>query len=262
MQNFLKVDDRRAQRLLRNSALSSGVVPLCSAQQMSEQGASAAHEAELRFAYAARHTSLSRPRSVSCVRRPLERVGRSIMRLAPLVVWGALLLAPIRLEAATLTTTQTLSAVISPLGGFFTIPSSVPLTKTGTAFNNFTGSLSIPYRERTTQSTGGGTITVEATADFTPVHGPSIASPPSTGDALTYTCSAATLGTNCSGPLTVSTTKATNVVTFSATECTGGGGSCSTANPNTVTVNFTLTDDPKYKTGSYSATLTFTISAS
>jgi hypothetical protein len=29
-----------------------------------------------------------------------------------------------------------------------------------------------------------------------------------------------------------------------------------------VTVNFTLTDDPKYHTGSYSATLTFTISAS
>jgi len=262
MQNFLKVDDRRAQRLLRNSALSSVVVPLCGAREVSEQGASAAHEGELRFEYAARHASLSRPRSGSCVRRPLERVGRSIMRLAPLVAVVALLLAPIRLEAATLTTTQTLKAVISPLGGLFSFPNSVTLTKTGTAFNNFTGSLSIQYRERTTQSTGGGTITVKATADFTPANGPSIASPPHAGDALTYTCSAATLGTNCSGPLTVSTAASTNVVTFSASECTGGGGSCSTANPNTVTVNFTLTDDPKYKTGSYSATLTFTISAS
>jgi hypothetical protein len=59
MQNFLKVDDGRAQRLLRSSALSSGVVPLCGAQEMSEQGASAAHEGELRLAYAARHTSLA-----------------------------------------------------------------------------------------------------------------------------------------------------------------------------------------------------------
>jgi hypothetical protein len=208
-------------------------------------------------------TFLSGPRSLSGVMSPLERVGRLIARLAPLVVWGALLLAPIRLRAATLTTTQTLKAVISPLGGLFSLPlSPVTLAKTGTAFNNYTGSLAINYRERTTQSTGGGTITVQATADFTPANGPSIASPPSTGDKLTYTCSGATLGTNCSGTQTVSTTAATNVVTFSASECTGGGGSCSTASTNSVTVNFTLTNDPKYKTGSYSATLTVTISAS
>jgi hypothetical protein len=164
--------------------------------------------------------------------------------------------------AATLTTTQTLTAIIDPEGGLFSFPNSVTLSKTGATFANFTGNLTIQYRERTTQSTGGGSITVEATADFTPTNGPSIASPPSTGDALTYTCSGATLGTNCSGTQTVSTTTATNVVTFSASECTGGGGSCSSSSPNTVTVNFTLTDDPKYYTGSYSATLRFTISAS
>jgi hypothetical protein len=184
------------------------------------------------------------------------------MRLAPLVVWGALLLAPIRLEAATLTTTQTLQAVISPQGGLFSFPNSVTLAKTGTTFNNFTGSLAVSYRARTTQSTGAGTITVRATADFAPAHGPSIASPPSVGDALKYTCSGASLGTNCSGTQTVSTTASTNVVTLSASECTGGGGSCSSTDPNTVTVSFTLTNDPKYKTGSYSATLTITISAS
>jgi len=183
------------------------------------------------------------------------------MRLALLVAVAALL-APIRLQAATLTTTQTLQAVISPLGGLFSFPNSVTLAKTGTTFTNFTGSLQIQYDARTTQSTGGGTITVKATADFTPTGGPSIHTPPSTGDALTYTCSGATLGTNCSGTQTVSTTASTNVVTLSASECTGGGGSCSSASPNTVTLNFTLTDDPVYKTGSYSATLTFTISAS
>jgi hypothetical protein len=228
---------------------------------MSGQGTSAAHEGKLRIEYAERHASLSRPRSGSCVSRPLERVGRSIMRLVPLAVWGTLLLAPIRLEAQTLMT-QTLQAVISPLGGLFSFPNSVTLTKTGTAFRNFTGSLAIQYRARTTQSSGGGTITVQATSDFTPAHGPSIASPPSVGDALRYTCSGATLGTNCSGTQTVSTTASTNVVTFSASECTGGGGSCSSTDPDTVTVSFTLTNDPKYKTGTYSATLTFTISAS
>jgi hypothetical protein len=173
-----------------------------------------------------------------------------------------LLLAPSGLYAATLTTTQTLTADIHPEGGLFSFPNSVTLANTGTALSNFIGSLSIQYRERTTQSTGGGSITVQATSDFTPTGGPSVASPPSTGDALTYTCSGATLGTNCSGTQTVSTTTATNVITFSASECTGGGGSCSSSSPNTVTVNFTLTDDPKYHTGSYSATLTFTISAS
>jgi len=182
--------------------------------------------------------------------------------LAYSVVCGALLLAPSGMQAATLTTTQTLTAVISPEGGFFSVPSPVSLTQTGTAFNNFTVSFALQYLERTTQSTGGGSITVKATADFTPTGGPSIASPPSTGDALTYTCSGAELGSNCSGTQTVSTTTATNVVTFSASECTGGGSPCSSYSPNTVTVNFTLTDDPKYHTGSYSATLTFTISAS
>jgi hypothetical protein len=43
--------------------------------------------------------------------------------------------------------------------------------------------------------------------------------------------------------------------------CTGAGSPCNNAATNTVSVSFTLTDDPKYKTGSYSATLTWTISA-
>jgi hypothetical protein len=192
----------------------------------------------------------------------LEMLGRLILRLGPFVVGAGLLLAPVRLEGATSTTTQTLQAVISPLGGLFSFPNSLTLTKTGTTFSTYTGSLTVQYDARTSQSGGGGSITVKATADFTPSGGPSIASPPSKGDALQYTCSGATLGTNCSGTQTLSTSSSTNVVTFSAAECTGGGGSCSSASPNTVTLTFTLTDDPKYHTQSYSATLTFTISAS
>lgn len=160
------------------------------------------------------------------------------------------------------TTTQTLDATIVPLGGLFMPSSQLVLRKSSESFNAFTGSVSIAYRARTTQGTGQGSITVEATSDFAPAGGPSIANPPSAADTFTYTCGGATLGVACSGTQTVSTTAATNVVSLGASECTGGGAPCSSANPNTTTITFSLPDDPKYQTGSYSATLTWTISGS
>ena len=158
--------------------------------------------------------------------------------------------------------TQTLQATIVPLGGLYIQAAPVVLIKSSIAFNSFAGTTKLSYRARTSQSTGQGAITVKTTADFTPVGGPSINLPPSVGDTFTYTCSGATLGASCSGIQTLSTTAATNVVTIGASVCTGGGAPCSTANPNTANVTFTLSDDPKYKTGAYSATLTWTISAS
>jgi hypothetical protein len=171
-----------------------------------------------------------------------------------------LLVLPAGMEAQT--ASQTLQANISPLGLLYNFSNSVTLAKTGTVFNTFTGSLTFNYRARTTQSTGTGNITVKATADFSPAGGPSIGTPPTAGDALTYTCSSASLGTPCSGTQTVSLATAATVLTIPPTSCTGGGGACSSTDPNTETLNFFLTNDPKYKTGSYSATLTFTISAS
>jgi hypothetical protein len=189
----------------------------------------------------------------------LEMVCGLTKRLAPPVAALAFLLSPIGAQAQT--ATQTLQANISSLGLLYGFPNSVTLTKTGTVFNSYTGTLQIQYKARSS-SGGGGTITVKATSDFPCAsQGPCIATPPTTGDALTYTCSGATLGANCSGTQTVSTTSSTNVVTIPASACTGGGSACSTANPNTATLNFALTNDPKYRTGSYSATLTFTISA-
>ena len=159
-------------------------------------------------------------------------------------------------------TTETLSAAIAAEAGLFAFPNSMTLSRTGTVFNTFTGSLVVQYRARTSQSAGSGSLTVRATADFTPAGGPSIAVPPTAGDALAYTCSSATLGAACSGVRTVSTSTATNVVTIGAGSCTGASPCPSnTVDPNTVNLSFTLTNDPKYKTGSYSATLTFTISA-
>jgi len=170
-------------------------------------------------------------------------------------VAAVLVFAPAFLLGASGTTTQTLSVQINAIGKL-SVPASLTVTTAGTTFVAYSGNLTVSYRARTTASTGSGSLTLKATADFSPSGGPSIA----TGQ-LTYTCSAATLGTACSGTQTVSTASQTSVVTLGAGLCTGGGGSCSTANPNTVHSAFTLSNNPAFKTGTYSATLTFTISA-
>jgi hypothetical protein len=178
-------------------------------------------------------------------------------RLSPFLL---LLVGPVCARAQN-TATETLQAIIAPEGGLFAITASVTFTKTGNIFNIYTSTaVTIQYRARTTDTTGSATITVKATSDFLPAGGPSVGSPPTAGDALTYICSGQTLGTCVNG--TVSNTSATNVVTTPASSCTGGGGACSNADPNTVSVTFSLTNDPKYQTGSYSATVTWTISAS
>lgn len=190
------------------------------------------------------------------------RLNAGFRRLAGGIVLGALLFSPVCSEALAYTATQFLTAKIVPLGGLFTItPSPVTLTSAGTVFTNYTSSAAtIQYRVRTTQTTGSGNITIRATTDFPCASGgPCIAVPPTAGDKLTYTCSGVGLGSCVSG--TVSTASATNLITIPASSCTGGGGSCSGSSPNTVNVNFALTNDPKYKTGAYTATLTFTITA-
>jgi len=228
---------------------------------MSRQGTSAAHKGKLRIEYAEGHTSLSRPRSESCTRHALEKVGRLITRLAPLVAVVALLVAPVRSQAQTTLGTQTLYLTLQNAVKMTVSPSSVSLTHTGTAFSNYTSasSITVSYWIRTTPSTGSGNVQVQA-AEFTPTGagGPVIGS---SGGPLTYTCSGATLGTNCSGNQTLSTTTQTPVVTsIPAGACTGGTN-CSSAIPNTVSTSFTLTNNPAYKTGAYSSVLTFTISA-
>lgn len=188
-------------------------------------------------------------------------VGRRLSACALLSVSCVCLLSPGSLVAQN-TTTQTLDATIVPLGGLVTPSSRLVLTKASPNFSAFSGSISLAYRARTTQGTGQGAITVQATSDFAPAGGPSISNPPSAADRFTYTCSGATLGVACTGTQRVSTTSATNVVSLGASACTGGGAPCSSANPNTTTITFSLPDDPRYQTGSYSATLTWTISAS
>ena len=129
------------------------------------------------------------------------------------------------------------------------------LTTVGTIFNDYTGTTNLTYKVRTTKVGGSGSITLQVTSDFSPAGGPSVASPPTAGDTLAYTCTVAAPGTACGGSQTSSTTAATGVATF--------GANAHSAKPGTGgnSVNWTLSNDPLYETGSFSATATFTISA-
>src|SRR6516162_9002047 len=65
--------------------------------------------------------------------------------------------------------------------------------------NDFTGTTNITYKIRTTKTTGTGSLTVKVTTDFSPSGGPSVGTPPSSGDTLTFTCGASAPATACTG---------------------------------------------------------------
>ncbi len=161
------------------------------------------------------------------------------------------------LLANTVTVSNTLNANINAVGDITSVvPSTVSLTKSGTTFDAFAGSVTVNYNARTS-SAGGGTITLKATSDFLPSGGPSV----SRGD-LSYTCSGSSLlATPCSSSVTVSSS-ATTVITLSPSGCSGGGAPCSPSSPNSAVVSFTLIDDASDQTGSFLLNnIQFTVSA-
>ena len=129
-----------------------------------------------------------------------------------------------------------------------TVPTT--LTPGGAAFSDFTGTTYFTYKLRTTKENGLGSITLKVTSDFSPNGGPSA------NDALTYTCAVVSPGTGCGGTQPSSTTSDTPVANFGHDSHSAAVGTGSNS------VNWTLTNNPLYQTGSYSATVTFTISAS
>jgi len=155
----------------------------------------------------------------------------------------------------TLSSSETLAISLSPSGVIYSVPTSLTLSSAGT-FASYIGSLSLSSEIRTSSS-GSASITLQATSDFSPTTGPSISS-----GLLSYQCSSASYGTACSVTISASTTSQTSVASFSSLSCTGGGSPCSGSDPNTITLQFTVPDQATYKTGSYTATITFTISAS
>jgi hypothetical protein len=170
-----------------------------------------------------------------------------------LALAAALIAAPASYAQFAATGTTNLSVTVGPEAGLQVTTSTTTLTAAGTVFNPYTGTTNLSYKIRTTQSTGSGSVTLKVTSDFS-AGGPSVTTPPSTGDALTYTCTAAAPGTGCSGSQTASVSAATSVATF------GAGASSSNAG-NAASTTWSLTNDPVYKTGSYSATVTYTIGA-
>jgi hypothetical protein len=150
------------------------------------------------------------------------------------------------------TTTQTISANVSPYGKL-SLPASVNLQAVNARFAGaLNGNLTVSYWARTSE-VGGGSVTLQASSGFSPAGGPSI------GD-VTYFCSGATLGTSCSGTQTLATSTQTPAVFLPSGACTGGGSTCSIQEPNSVLLTFSAPDKPQYKTGTYSAQITFTIS--
>jgi hypothetical protein len=170
-----------------------------------------------------------------------------------IVTFGALLILAGTAHAQ-LTGATTVSVAINAEASLTIAATSSLSTSGGTFSNAFTGTTSLTYKIRTTKSGGTGLITLKVTSDFAGTGGPSVLTPPTTGDALTYTCTLTAPGAACTGTQTSSTTTSTSVATF-------GADAKSSAAGNTGTINWSLTNDPLYATGTYTATVTFTISS-
>lgn len=185
------------------------------------------------------------------------RAFRNSIVLAAVLVAGAIH-AYGQTFAATGTTTLSVSvAAESAISITTTTTSLAEATGAGVFGSPYTGTTSFSYKVRSTTTGGGGAITVKIGPDFTPTGGPSVATPP-TGDALTYTCTTASSATPCTGSITASTSTATSVGSFATNAHSAAGATSSDAG----TVVWSLPNDPLYKTGTYTATATFTISAS
>ena len=147
-------------------------------------------------------------------------------------------------------TTTTISVTVGAESTLTVGTTATSLTGTG-AFSAYTGTTNFTYGFRST-STGSGLIQLKVTTDFSPTGGPSVASPPTAGDTLSYVSTVASPATAVNA--TASTTAQTSVATMPASS-----NSATTADSGSV--SWTLVNDPKYKAGAYSATVTFTISA-
>src|SRR5712692_3244068 len=108
---------------------------------------------------------------------------------------AALLVGPVaRGQSFGTSGTTTVSVTVGAEASIRVDTATTNLTTTGTIFNDYTGTTNFTYKVRTTTSGGTGTITSKVTADFSPANGPSVTTPPSGGDALSYTCTVSAPG--------------------------------------------------------------------
>jgi hypothetical protein len=141
--------------------------------------------------------------------------------------------------------TSALNVTVGPEATFASAFAASTFTAADTKFGGFGGTTSFTYKIRTSQSSGTGSITVQVSTFGT--GGPAVAD-------LAYTCTAPTSGTPCSASTAASTSVATSVVGFGADAHSADTGDAGTA-------VWALADRTNIKTGSYSSTATFTISA-
>ncbi len=153
------------------------------------------------------------------------------------------------------TGTTTLSLNVRSEASLSITDTTTALANSGAIFGtDFTGSTAFLYKIRTGKQSGTGQIQLQVTSDFSPAGGPSVGTPPTIGDTLSYTCTMSAPGAGCTGSVDSATGAQTSVATFVADAKSAKAG-------NAGSVAWTLTNDPMYSTGSYTATVTFAISA-
>src|SRR5450755_4194383 len=86
------------------------------------------------------------------------------------------------------TGTTSVSVTVAAEASIQVNTATTTLTNVGTIFAAYTGTTNLTYKMRTPKVGGSGTITLQVTSDFSPATGPSVATPPTAGDALAYTC--------------------------------------------------------------------------
>ena len=156
--------------------------------------------------------------------------------------------------AQTLTAGQTVAITIAPAAKLNFLPAALTLLSSG-SFSAYSGSMTAQSEIRTSPS-GSGSVTLRVTSEFSPATGPRA----SAGD-LSYQCTAASYGTACSGSVTASGTSQTPIAAYAGASCTGGGSGCSNTDPNSVDIRFSVADKSSFRTGSYTATITLSMSA-
>jgi hypothetical protein len=182
------------------------------------------------------------------------RKSQNTVRLLAAIILLAAVGVPSAFGQFNSTGTTTVSVTVGAEASVQIDTGTTGLTSSGTLFSDYTGTTNYTYKIRTTKTGGTGTITLKVTSDFSPTGGPSVATPPTSGDALAYTCTVVAPASACSAQ-TASTTTSTAVASFGANATSAKAGNSGNA------VNWTLTNDPVYQTGSFNAVATFTISA-
>ena len=158
-------------------------------------------------------------------------------------------------QLGTTSPTGTLSLNVAAEAGLVVNTATTTLTESGSGINfqPYTGTTSLTYYIRTSSS-GTGTIGLRVSTDFAGSGGPSVGTPPTSGDAQTYVSTVSSPGTAAAAQTASTSSTLTPVATF-------GNNAHSTYAGNSASVAWSLTNDPVYAVGAYTATITYTISA-